>query len=504
MTVTLFAQESYENLFQKAKDAYFKNNFELALTNFEKIQDLPAPLNSDWKTYYNKCLKAYIRSLKKELNESQSQLSSTIDRIDQKDSIYKETNYELESKKNELLKLEAEKTVLQALYTSPYQKWYKAELTLKAYQLSMALEPKERPSELYAAILNASINLGENSWSKNFIKDVEIQHIDFDQNTEKLTLGFSNGQSTTIDTFQRLIDYPDSSFNINYSEKIDLPYPIQDWSGVSGKKEALFVAGPRVYNLNEQEEESRSILAHEKNYIKGILELNQNAILSFGSDNFIKKIDLTTNTVKPLMAHTGIISDVTIRNKNKQIYFTSSNGVLFKINEQNSSGLSMISNTLPNQISKIHIMEAVPVKNTKKSVLLTGQESGELTFYELSDTKTKYIRRFSIHKGKIQSIEQHKDKLYIYAQDGVVSIWDINQMLSSYTYLPISFKMEPMVEAIQFIPEKELILYGSKNGALNAISMDFEEHLNSICAKYSSNNPIDESEETPEFLKLCK
>ena len=135
---------------------------------------------------------------------------------------------------------------------------------------------------------------------------------------------------------------------------------------------------------------------------------------------------------------------------------------------------------------------------------MTGQESGEITFYELSESKTKYIRRFSIHRGKIQTIQQVGNKLYVYAQDGMVSIWEINRMLTSYSYLPVSFKMEAMAKSIQFVPQKELILYGTKDGDIKAISMDFEKHLQTICEKYLENNPLEESEELPEFLKFCK
>ncbi|MDG1296150.1 MAG: WD40 repeat domain-containing protein [Saprospiraceae bacterium] len=504
LPATSFAQDSFEALFKKAKDAYFKKDFESAITHFEKIQDLSAVSDSSWKNYYDKCQKAYIRSLKKDLDNSKNQLTYTLKSVSQKDSLFKETNYELENKTNALVKLNAEKTVLESLYTSPYQKWEKAKLALQAYKLSAKLPTNERPKELYAAILDASLNIGENSWTKTMLEGTSIQHINYDTAKELLSLGFSTGQTVQLDSFHHWIEYPDSLFKIDYSKKIELQYPIQAWTNIPGKNKPLFVAGPRIYNTDEVQEEQKSILAHEKSYIKGILSSNSNTVLTFGSDNFIKKMDLATGVVTPLMAHTGIIADVIKRKKNNGIYFASSNGVLFKINESNTAGLSMISNTLPNQISKIHILEEVTLKDSKKNVLMTGQESGEITFYELSDSKTKYIRRFSIHRGKIQTIQQVGNKLYVYAQDGMVSIWEIDKMLTSYSYLPVSFQMEAMAKSIQFVPQKELILYGTKDGDIKAISMDFEKHLQTICEKYLENNPLEESEELPEFLKFCK
>lgn len=504
MPTTMFSQNDFDNLLKAAKDAYFKKDFETAIVHFEEIQKIPKLKDNSWKSYYDKCLKAYIKELKKDLVDSENQLTYTIDKIGQKDSLFKETNYALENNKKALIKLEAEKIVLESLYTSPYQKWQKAALALEANMLSAGLNPADRPKELYAAILDASLNVGNNAWSKNILEGTAIQHINYNPSSEKLTLGFANGQTTSIDTFLNWIEYPDSIFSYELSKKIDLSYPIQDWITSPGLEYPLFVAGPRIYNLNNTDEEDKYIVAHEKSYIKGILSNGPKQFLSFGSDNLIKKLDLSTNTSSPLMAHTGIISDVIKRNKNNGIYFASSNGVLFKINENSTTGLTMISNTLPNQISKVHIMEQVLVKEDKKSVLMTGQESGEITFYEFSDTKTKYIRRFAIHKGKIKFVKQHENKLYVYALDGMVTIWDIDQMLASYSYLPISFKMEPMAKSLQFIPEKQLILYGTKEGDLKAISMDFDKHLETICQKYIENNPLEESEELPEFLKPCK
>ena len=82
-------------------------------------------------------------------------------------------------------KLEAEKTVLESLYTSPYQKWEKAKLALQAYKLSAKLPTNERPKELYAAILDASLNIGENSWTKTMLEGISIQHINYDPAKEK-------------------------------------------------------------------------------------------------------------------------------------------------------------------------------------------------------------------------------------------------------------------------------------------------------------------------------
>ena len=86
---TSFAQDSFEALFKKAKDAYFKKDFESAITHFEKIQDLSAVNDKSWKSYYDKCLKAYIRSLKKDLYNSKNQLTYTLQSVSQKDSLFK-------------------------------------------------------------------------------------------------------------------------------------------------------------------------------------------------------------------------------------------------------------------------------------------------------------------------------------------------------------------------------------------------------------------------------
>ena len=500
----IIAQNNFDGLLKSAKDAYFNNDFETALVHFENIKKLSSTKNDSWKSYYDKCLKAYIRSLKKDLLASEAQLENTLTRVGQKDSLYKETNFELENKKTALKKLEAEKLVLQSLYTSPYQKWEKAALVLEANRIASELRPADRPKELFAAILDASLNLGENSWNKNILEGVSLQHINFDDATEKLALGFSNGQTTKIDSFLNWIEHPDSIFEYSLSDKVDLEYPIQDWVSVVGEENPVFVAGPRIYNLNMEDAANQYIVGHEKSYIKGILPMEPKTLVSFGSDGFVNKFDLSTNTSSQLMKNNGIITDVIKRTKDGRIYFASSTGELFKISENSTSNLSTISNTLPNQISRVHIIEQVPVKETKKSILMTGQESGEITFYELGPSKTKYIRRFAIHKGKVEFIEQHDNKLYVYAQDGMVSIWDIDSMLASYTYTPISFQMEPMVKALKFIPKKQLILYGTKEGDLKAISMDFEQHVQTICQKYIENNPLEESEELPEFLKQCK
>lgn len=501
---TIIAQNNFDGLFKSAKDAYFKNDFETALVHFENIKKISSNKNDSWKSYYDKCLKAYIRSLKKDLLASESQLESTLTRIGQKDSLYNETNFELENKRTALRKLEAEKLVLESLYTSPFQKWEKAALVLKANMIASKLRPSDRPKELFAAILDASLNLGENSWKKNILDGVSLQHINFDDATENLSLGFSNGQTTNIDSFLNWIEHPDSIYEYNLSEKVDLEYPIQDWVSVLGEEKPIFVAGPRIYNLNIVDEANKYVVGHEKSYIKGIFQVGPKTLITFGSDDFVKKFDLSTNTSIDLMKNNGIITDVIKRAKDGRIYYASSTGELFKVSENSNSNLSAISNTLPNQISRVHIIEQVLVKETKKNILVTGQESGEITFYELGPSKTKYIRRFAIHKGKVEFIEQHEDKLYVYAQDGMVSIWDIDNMLGSYTYTPISFQMEPMVKALKFIPSKQLILYGTKEGDLKAISMDFEQHVHTICQKYIENNPLEESEELPEFLKQCK
>ena len=501
---TIIAQNNFDGLFKSAKDAYFKNDFETALVHFEKIKKLSSNKNDSWKSYYDKCQKAYIRSLKKDLLASESQLENTLKRVGQKDSLYKETNFELENKKTALRKLKAEKLVLESLYTSPYQKWEKAALVLEANKIASELRPTDRPKELFAAILDASLNLGENSWEKNILEGVSLQHINFDDTTEKLTLGFSNGQTTNIDSFLNWIEYPDSIFEYSLSNKVDLEYPIQDWASIRGEEKPVFIAGPRIYNLNTTDAANKYVVGHEKSYIKGILPIGPKTLITFGSDDFVKKIDLSSNTSTHLMKNNGIITDVIKRTKDGRVYYASSTGELFKISENSTSNLSAISNTLPNQISRIHIIEQVPVKETKKSILMTGQESGEITFYELGPTNTKYIRRFAIHKGKVEFIEQHEDKLYVYGQDGMVSIWDIDNMLASYAYTPTSFQMEPMVEALKFIPNKQLILYGTKEGDLKAISMDFGQHVQSICQKYIENNPLEDSEDLPEFLKQCK
>ena len=94
------------------------------------------------------------------------------------------------------------------LYTSPFQKWEKAALVLKANMIASKLRPSDRPKELFAAILDASLNLGENSWKKNILDGVSLQHINFDDATENLSLGFSNGQTTNIDSFLILQVFP--------------------------------------------------------------------------------------------------------------------------------------------------------------------------------------------------------------------------------------------------------------------------------------------------------
>ena len=78
---TSFAQDNFEAIFKKAKDAYFKKDFESAIAHFEKIQNLSAVSDSSWKNYYDKCQKAYIRSLKKDLDNSKNQLTYTLKRI---------------------------------------------------------------------------------------------------------------------------------------------------------------------------------------------------------------------------------------------------------------------------------------------------------------------------------------------------------------------------------------------------------------------------------------
>lgn len=500
------AQSNFENTFQKAKDAYFKNDFELALTHFEKIEKMDKkPKDTSWQNYYRKCQNAYIRSLKKDIKTNETLLQDKTEALRLRDSLYKETSYSLSNKNKAYTKLEAEKLVIESLSCSPSQKWQKAALVLEASHLNEQLNQKDQPEQLFSAILSTSLLLGERSWEKEILKNEKIQFIDFDEQSGTLRAAFANGQTAEILNFMDWINFPDSLFTIELSNKIDLPYPIQDWSIVPGQKSMAFAAGPKIYVLEKDQKEPTVIFAHEKNYIKGIVPTEANTINTFGSDNFINKIDLQTKTVEPIMGHSSIISDVLKTNNNKTTFFTSSNGALFKVSGNSAAGFKVVSDNLPLKISKINIFKDLQVKDYKSDVLLCGQENGFLTFYELKDSGTKYIRRFDLHKGKIQKIQATEEQLFIYSQDGIISIWDIDEMLKEYTYKPISFQIEPMIKAIDFVPSESMLVYGNAIGEIKTININIKDHLSTVCSQYQAYwKKENENKEQPEFLKNCQ